>query len=67
MLPPPNWRPVSIEFEGSTLNDSYGKVDGLLTVKWAHGTKTVKAGRLPPKALARTLLRELAEEGKHKA
>ncbi len=61
---PPNWKQVSIEFEGSTLNGSYGKVDGMLTVKWADRTSTVKAGRLPPKVLARTLLRELAEEEK---
>jgi hypothetical protein len=64
---PLTWRPVSIEFEGSTLNGSYGKVDGMLTVKWADRTNTVKAGRLPPKVLARTLLRELAEEEKRKA
>jgi hypothetical protein len=64
---PPNWKPVSIEFDGSSLNGSYGKLDGMLTVKWAQRTKTMKAGRLPPKALARTLLRELAEEEKRKA
>jgi hypothetical protein len=63
---PPTWKQVSIEFEGSILDGSYGKFDGVLTVKWAHKTKTVKAGRVPPKALARTLLRELAEEEKRK-
>ena len=64
---PRTWRPVSIEFEGSTLNGSYGKLDGMLTVKWAHRTKSTKASRVPPKVLARTLLRELANDEKHKA
>jgi len=64
---PLTWRQVSIEFDGSTLNGSYGKFDGMLTVKWAHRTKTMKAGRVPPKVLARTLLRELAKDEKHKA
>jgi len=61
------WKEVSIDFEGRILTGSYGKHNGMLTVKWAHGTKTKQAGRLPPRVLARMMLRELAVEEKHRA
>ena len=61
------WKEVSIEFGGRILNGSYGKYRGMLTVKWAHGTKTTKLGRSPPRVLARTMLRELVTKEKHKA
>ena len=61
------WKEVSIEFDGRILNGSYGKYRGMLTVKWAHGAKTTKLGRSPAGVLARTMLRELATQQRHKA
>ena len=60
------WKEVSIEFEGRILG-SYRKYNGMLTVRWACGTKTKRAGRLPDRVLARMMLRELATEQKHRA
>jgi hypothetical protein len=61
------WKEVSIDFEGRSLTGSYGKDNGMLTVKWAHGTKTKQAGRSPSSVLARMMLRELATEEKYRA
>ena len=61
------WKQVSIDFEGRILTGSYGKHNGMLTVKWAHGKKTKRASRLPPRVLARMMLREMATEEKYRA
>ena len=43
------------------------RYNGMLTVRWAQGTNTKRAGRLPDRVLARMMLRELATEEKHRA
>lgn len=37
--------------------------NGLLTVKTPFGSKAAQIGGLPPKVLARIMLREIAEDG----
>jgi len=41
---------------------SWAVIDGILTVRTAHGTKSAQIGGMPPEYLARVLMRELFYE-----
>jgi hypothetical protein len=59
-----NQRPIEIEHEGRTIFGKYSTWAGLITVTTERGTKTAEIGATPPKALARIMLRQLAQDGK---
>jgi hypothetical protein len=63
-----NQHEVTIEIVGRTVSGTYSTWAGIITVSTAHGSKSKQIGgsssNLALKALARIMLRELANEGK---
>jgi hypothetical protein len=59
-----NQHVVSIAIDGRIVSGTYSTWAGMITVKALRGSKTAQIGNLPPKYLARVMLRELARDGK---
>ena len=59
------WKELTIDFRGRTVSGSYSTSrGGLVTVKTLRGDKTTTLGGSNARLIARTLLHELAAEGK---
>lgn len=56
--------PVSCEIDGRTYNGNYWVAGMILVVSTAKGGTSTQLGGRSPKALAESLLRNLAEAGK---
>jgi hypothetical protein len=61
------WKEVEITFNAETVRGSYCVSGKVLTVTATAGSKSTQLGEMPAQVLAKTLLRELAAEGKGKA
>jgi hypothetical protein len=58
------WREIATEYKGRTIKGSFKFIDGAVTVRTPHGSKTTQSGGQTPEQMAKTLLRELAREGR---
>jgi hypothetical protein len=58
------WREITTEYNGRTIKGSFKYLDGAVTVRTPHGSKTTQVGGQTPEQMAKRLLRELAREGK---
>ena len=58
------WREITTEYNGRTIKGSFKYLDGVVTVRTPHGSKTSQSGGQTPEQMAKRLLRELAREGK---
>jgi hypothetical protein len=56
--------PIEIEHDGQSVFATYSTWAGLVTVNTARGTETTEICDTPPRALARLMLREMAQDGK---
>lgn len=57
------WSEITTEYNGRTIKGSFKYLDGVVTVRTPHESKTTQLGGQTPEQLAKTLLRELAREG----
>jgi hypothetical protein len=57
------WSEITTEYNSRTIKGSFKYLDGVVTVRTPHGSKTTQLGGQTPEQLAKTLLRELAREG----
>ena len=55
---------ISVEVNGKTYNGTYKVKKGVITVSSALSHSSTHLGGTPPEALAKILLREMAESGK---
>jgi hypothetical protein len=58
------WREITTEYNGRTIKGSFKYLDGVVTVRTPHGSKTSQSGGQTPEQMAKRLLRELAREGR---
>ena len=58
------WREVTTEYNGRIIKGSFKFIDGKVDVRTQHGSKTAQLGGRTPEQVAKTLLRELAREGR---
>ena len=58
------WREITAEHNGKIIKGSFKFVDGMVTARTQHGTKTAYVAGHTPEQLAKNLLRELAREGR---
>ena len=58
------WRAITAEYNGRIFQGSFKFIDGKVDVRTQHGSKTDQLGGRTPEQVAKTLLRELAREGK---
>jgi hypothetical protein len=60
------YREITIDYDGREIRGSFSIWGQSITVQSAHGSKTTQVGGSArrPEALARIMLRELAQEGK---
>jgi hypothetical protein len=58
------WREITAEYNGRIVQSSFKFIDGKVDVRTQHGGKTDQLGGRTPEQVAKTLLRELAREGK---
>jgi hypothetical protein len=56
--------PVTIEYAGRAVSGTYSVRAGLISVSTDCDRKSTHVGAVPPAALARIMLREMAQEGK---
>ncbi len=54
------WKDISVEVGGRRLSGHFMVEKGMITVTYNGQQKTTQVGGMPPEALARQLLRELA-------
>jgi hypothetical protein len=57
------WREITDVYGGKVTRASYRLFDRTVTVRTSFGSKTAQIGGHTPDRLARTLLRELVNEG----
>jgi hypothetical protein len=57
------WREITDVYGGKVTRASYRLFDRMVTVRTSFGSKTAQIGGHTPDRLARTLLRELVNEG----
>jgi len=57
------WREITDVYGGKVTRASYRLFDRTVTVRTSFGSKTAQIGGYTPDRLARTLLRELVNEG----
>ena len=55
-----DWKDISVDVGGRRLSDHNMVEKGMITVTYNGQQKTTQVGGMPPEALARQLLRELA-------
>lgn len=58
------WREITAEYKGRIIKGSFKFIDGKVDVRTQHVSKTGQLGGRTPKQVAKTLLRELAREGR---
>lgn len=58
-----NRQPITVEYKGRILSGTYVVWRGTITVTSGLVSKSALVGRVLPQALARIMLRELAEDG----
>jgi len=58
------WREITTEYNGRIIKGSFKFIDGKADVRTQHGNKTDQSGGRTPEQVAKTLLRELAREGR---
>jgi len=58
------WREITAEYNGRAIKGSFKFLDGVVTVRTLHGTKAAQVRGRTPEQVAKTLLRELAREGR---
>jgi hypothetical protein len=58
------WTEITTEYNGRTIKGSFKYLDGAVSVRTPYGSKTTQLGGQTPEQLAKTLLRELAREGR---
>jgi hypothetical protein len=58
------WREVTTEYNGRIIKGSFKFIDGKVDVRTRHGSKTDQLRGRTPEQVAKTLLRELAREGR---
>lgn len=58
------WREITTEYNGRAIKGSFKFLDGVVNVRTPHGSKAAQVSGQTPEQLAKTLLRELAREGK---
>jgi hypothetical protein len=58
------WKELEIEFNGKPVKGSYCVSGKLVTVRTIGGRNSTQLGDMPPEAIAKVLLRELARGGK---
>ena len=58
------WREITTEYNGKIIKGSFKFIDGMVNVRTPHGSKTTQSGGHTPEQMAKTLLRELAREGR---
>jgi hypothetical protein len=57
------WRAITAVYGGKITRASYRLFDRTVTVRTSFGSKTAQIGGHTPDRLARTLLREMVDEG----
>jgi len=58
------WREVTTEYNGRIIKGSFKFIDGKVDVRTQHGSKTDQLAGRTPEQVAKTLLRELARDGR---
>jgi hypothetical protein len=58
------WREITTEHNGRIIKGSFKFIDGKVDVRTQHGSKTDQLRGRTPEKVAKTLLRELAREGR---
>ena len=58
------WREITTEYNGGAIRGSFKFLDGVVAVRTLRESKAVQVRSQTPEQLAKTLLRELAHEGR---
>jgi len=58
------WREITTEYKGKVIKGSFKFLDGVVNVRTQQGSMTARLAGQTPEQMAKTILRELAHEGK---